>query len=94
MSKRKRSPSTLRLLREQRGLTQSEVGDRIEYEQTMMSFFERGEVIPSDETLQRLAEVLGYPGDPADLLLPIPEFLEKEDGRRTFDAAGMLAESS
>jgi Zn-dependent peptidase ImmA (M78 family)/transcriptional regulator with XRE-family HTH domain len=54
------SPQRLRLAREARGLTQTEVGRRLGMSSAAVSQFEKADARPSTATLARLAEVLSF----------------------------------
>lgn len=46
----------LRWLRDKNGISQQVVGDTVEVDQTAISQYERGQCMPSPETLQKLAD--------------------------------------
>jgi len=53
----------LRELRKQKGLSQSELGERVEVHYTHIGRYERGVSRPAADTLKRLADALGVSGD-------------------------------
>ena len=58
---KKRLGSRIRLLRTSRGMTQEELGSRIDRTPEAISNIERGEVLPQLETLSRISVALGVP---------------------------------
>lgn len=65
----RRTVTRLRLLRTEAGLTLKELGKLANVSHGGISGIERKNVRnPKDDTLRRLADVLGYKGDPAELL--------------------------
>lgn len=48
-------------LRKSRGLTQNELADKLAYSDNMVSRWERGEITPSIETLQKISEFYSVP---------------------------------
>lgn len=63
-------PKKLSVIRSRRGLTQSALGRKIGKSQGDISLYETGQMKPMNETLKKIAEVLGYTGDPETLLDP------------------------
>ncbi|GAA2389154.1 hypothetical protein GCM10010420_10860 [Streptomyces glaucosporus] len=57
------SPTALRTLRKERGLTRTTLAVRIGVSHDSVKAFERGKIRPSLRTLARLAEVLDVPMD-------------------------------
>ncbi|MDB5323345.1 MAG: uncharacterized protein JWN40_4976 [Phycisphaerales bacterium] len=53
----------LTLARESRGLTQTALAEAISFTPSLVSKFESGIVLPTDDNLQRIADVLDYPLD-------------------------------
>jgi transcriptional regulator with XRE-family HTH domain len=53
----------LRELRKQKGLSQTELGERVEIHYTHIGRYERGVSRPAADTLKRLADALGVSGD-------------------------------
>jgi transcriptional regulator with XRE-family HTH domain len=53
----------LRELRKQKGLSQSELGERVGVHYTHVGRYERGVSRPAADTLKRLADALGVSGD-------------------------------
>lgn len=53
----------LRELRKQKGLSQTELGERVEVHYTHIGRYERGVSRPAADTLKRLADALGVSGD-------------------------------
>lgn len=51
----------LKLVREQREKTQTEFAEALDIKQALISKFERGVVVPTDEMVKKIAECTGYP---------------------------------
>lgn len=68
----------LKSLREERGLTQQEVGDAIGVSRVAISGYENGEKKPKKENLKKLAEYFGVPIQYLDLRTQTPEWLKKQ----------------
>jgi len=59
----KRFGEKLRTLRQQRGLSQSQLGDMLEVTRTHVSRMERGEKIPNVPMLLKISDVFGVTAD-------------------------------
>ncbi len=64
-------------LRKAKNLTQIELGQAVELSQSEISLAETRQVKPREETLKKLATILGVE-NPDDLFLPYEEWLGKE----------------
>lgn len=51
----------LRLVREQKGFSQSVLAERLAVRQAVLSKYENGVITPSDEMMEKLSKCLGYP---------------------------------
>lgn len=59
------------MMRKQQGLTQVQLAKKAHVTPLYMSNFETGRGTPDRDQARRVADALGYPGDPMDLFVEI-----------------------
>lgn len=62
------NPTKLSVIRARQGLTQTTLAQKVNKTQGDISLYETGGMVPMNDTLKKIAETLGYRGDPKSLL--------------------------